>query len=85
MRPTADGALAVHHDAELPDGRTIAALPAAELPAWVPPLDAALEACAGLGVNVEIKADCPPDPTRALVAAVVGAPARTRRRPSGSW
>jgi glycerophosphoryl diester phosphodiesterase len=82
VRPTADGALAVHHDAELPDGRTIAALAAAELPEWVPLLDAALDACGGLGVNVEIKADCPPATHDGLVVAVVdllsglGAPER---------
>jgi glycerophosphoryl diester phosphodiesterase len=57
VRLTADGVLVVHHDPDLPDGRTIAALAAAELPGWVPLLDAALDACGPLGVNVEIKAD----------------------------
>lgn len=55
VRPTADGALAVHHDARLPDGRAVAEVPAAELPPHVPLLDAALDACGPLGVNVEIK------------------------------
>jgi glycerophosphoryl diester phosphodiesterase len=72
VRPTADGALAVHHDAELVDGRTIADLTAADLPGWVPSLGEALDACAGLGVNVEIKADCPPGSHERLVAGVVG-------------
>jgi glycerophosphoryl diester phosphodiesterase len=71
VRPTADGALAVHHDAELPDGRTIASLGATELPDWVPRLDASIEACAGMGVNVEIKADCPPETHAVLVGATV--------------
>lgn len=51
VRPTADGRLAVQHDAELADGRTIAAVDAAALPGWVPLLDAALDACAGMGVR----------------------------------
>lgn len=74
VRRLADGALAVHHDAHLPDGRALHELRAADLPAWVPLLDAALEACAGLGVNVEIK-NHPSDPgwddTAAVVDAVV--------------
>jgi len=70
VRPTADGALAVHHDAELPDGRLIAEEPAVALPGWVPVLHDALDACAGMGVNVEIKADCPPAAHAALVAGV---------------
>jgi glycerophosphoryl diester phosphodiesterase len=55
VRTTADGLLVVHHDAELADGRRIAAVDAAELPAHVPTLDEALDACGGLWVNVEIK------------------------------
>lgn len=61
VRRTADGALAVHHDAALADGRTIFRLRADELPAFVPLLDAALDACAGVTVNVEIK-NVPIDP-----------------------
>jgi glycerophosphoryl diester phosphodiesterase len=72
VRPTVDHAVAVHHDAELPDGRSIAGLAATELPEWVPLLDASLEACAGMGVNVEIKADCPRETHEAVVEAVVG-------------
>ena len=51
----------VHHDAQLPDGRAIAELDRGELPATVATLDEALDACAGMGVNVEIKHD-PADP-----------------------
>jgi glycerophosphoryl diester phosphodiesterase len=61
VRRTADGGLAVHHDAELADGRPIVALAAADLPSEVPSLAAALDACAGMGVNVEIK-NAPVDP-----------------------
>src|SRR3954451_1790565 len=55
VRRTADGALAVHHDAHLPDGRAIVDMLAADLPEPVPSLSEALDACAPLGVNVEIK------------------------------
>ncbi|WP_334142665.1 glycerophosphodiester phosphodiesterase [Rhabdothermincola sp.] len=55
VRRTADGALAVHHDPHLADGRAIVELLAAELPDDVPLLDAALGACDGMGVNIEIK------------------------------
>jgi len=74
VRRTADGALAVHHDAHLPDGRAIVELVAADLPASVPSLAQALEACAPLGVNVEIKNspnDVDFDATAALVEPVV--------------
>ena len=52
---TADGALAVHHDRRVPGAGDVTNICAAELPDDVPLLDAALDACAGLGVNVEIK------------------------------
>src|SRR4051812_45476130 len=55
VRRTADGALAVHHDARLPDGRSIVEIRAADLPSSVPSLADALAACAPLGVNVELK------------------------------
>jgi len=61
VRRTADHALVVHHDAVLPDGRVIVDLARAELPDSVATLVAALDACAGMGVNVEIKND-PSDP-----------------------
>jgi glycerophosphoryl diester phosphodiesterase len=60
-RRTADRFLVVHHDAHLPDGRPLVDLVAAELPSSVPSLAEALDACAGMGVNIEIKNN-PPDP-----------------------
>ena len=54
-RRTADGAVVVHHDARLPDGRAIVELTRADLPASVCSLADALDACAGMGVNIEIK------------------------------
>ena len=74
VRITADGALVVHHDDHLADGSVIAELAAGDLPEWVPTLAAALDACAPMGVNVEIKADRPPAATPAgdrLVADTV--------------
>lgn len=55
VRRTSDGVLVVHHDPALPDGRMLATVVHAELPGWVPTLEAALEECAGLLVDAEIK------------------------------
>jgi glycerophosphoryl diester phosphodiesterase len=55
VRLTADGALIVHHDPIYRDGRTVWDTPCDERPAGVPVLEAALDACAGMFVNVEIK------------------------------
>jgi len=79
VRRTADGQTAIHHDAHLPDGRLIATVERADLPAEVPDLDEALAACAGLGVNIEIKnlvIEPDYDATHWLSQAVVDAVAR---------
>ena len=55
VRLSADGQLVVHHDAWYPGGTGVAASPADARPAHVPLLADALDACAGMGVNVEIK------------------------------
>ncbi|MFN8018112.1 MAG: glycerophosphodiester phosphodiesterase [Acidimicrobiales bacterium] len=60
-RRTADGHIVVHHDAELADGRTICELRRVELPDHVCDLDAALDACEGMSVNIEVK-NWPEDP-----------------------
>jgi glycerophosphoryl diester phosphodiesterase len=76
-RRTRDGRVIVHHDAELPDGRVIVETDRADLPASVPDLADALDACEGMSVNIEIKnwpADPDFDETEALahhVAALV--------------
>ncbi len=57
VRRTSDGALIVHHDPCLADGRAIIGVRAVDLPAHVPHLDTALDACSGMWVNVEIKND----------------------------
>lgn len=61
VRRTQDGALVIHHDAVLPDGRAIVEHRLADLPDSIPSLVEALAACVGMGVNVEIKND-PDDP-----------------------
>jgi glycerophosphoryl diester phosphodiesterase len=57
VRRTADNVLVVHHDPHLADRRPIVELRAAELPGYIPDLQAALDACGGMWVNVEIKND----------------------------
>jgi glycerophosphoryl diester phosphodiesterase len=70
VRITADDALIVHHDAHInvqdigvqtKELRAICQLHRDELPAYVPSLEQALDACEGMWVNIEIKND-PRDP-----------------------
>ncbi len=73
VRRTAGGALAVHHDANLADGRLIVDTFAAELPPYVPLLHDVLVACEGMFVNIEIKnvpIDPDWDPGESVAAAV---------------
>ena len=55
VRVSADGALVVHHDPEIAGLGAVARLAVSDLPAWVPLLGAALDACAGLTAVLEIK------------------------------
>ena len=77
VRRTADGQPVVHHDPLVPGLGPIVSLTAAELrrhAAWLPSLEEALEACAGLWVDVEVKnspADPDWDPADRLVERVV--------------
>jgi glycerophosphoryl diester phosphodiesterase len=57
VRRTRDGVLVVHHDPHFDDRRLVAGTPFGEIPAHVPTLGAALDACDGMWVNVEIKND----------------------------
>jgi glycerophosphoryl diester phosphodiesterase len=61
VRRTADDALVVHHDAVIPGIGPIVDQPRAALPDWVPTLATAIEACAGMVTNVEVKSS-PFDP-----------------------
>jgi glycerophosphoryl diester phosphodiesterase len=54
VRRSVDGVLVVNHDPSA-EGHVIARSTAAALPSYVPTLDAAMEALAGIAVNVEIK------------------------------
>lgn len=54
-RRTSDGHIVVNHDAELPDGRVICELTRSDLPSYICELHEALDAAAGLSVNIEIK------------------------------
>lgn len=74
VRRTADGAMVVHHDAHLADGRAIVDLLRSDVPPHVPDLATALDACAGMQVNIEIKngpEEPDFDPDDAVAAGVV--------------
>jgi glycerophosphoryl diester phosphodiesterase len=57
VRRTADDVLVVHHNPSLDDGRVIYETSSVDLPAHIPTLSEALDACYGMWVNVEIKND----------------------------
>lgn len=85
-RRTGDGLLVVHHDAHVA-GRPLVEQAGADLPPWIPTLGAALDACAGAFVNVEIKnvpgePDFDPDET---VAADVITELVRRSDPPENW
>jgi len=74
VRRTADDGLAIFHNPELDDGSVIAELALSDLPAYVPTLLSALEACEGMGVNIELKnsvGEAGHDPTHRVVDLVV--------------
>ena len=73
VRATADGVVVVVHDPVIEGLGPVAELSASELPAWLPTLDQALDACAALAlVNVEVKADWAAPRLAETVAAVLG-------------
>jgi glycerophosphoryl diester phosphodiesterase len=57
VRRTRDDVLVVHHDPRLVDGRMICDTAVADLPDHLASLEQALDACAGMWVNLEIKND----------------------------
>lgn len=76
VRRTADDELVVVHDPHLIDGRAVAELARSQLPAVIPGLADALEACDGAWVNLELKVDGVPaiaDEPRRLVPLVLDA------------
>ena len=73
-RRTDDGRIVVHHDANLADGRLICELERREVPATICELHEALDACAGMSVNIEVKnypEDADFDPSESVARAVV--------------
>jgi len=61
-RRTREDVVVVHHDPFLADGRPIVETALRDLPSHVPTLGAALDACSGAAVNIEIKnSDVEPD------------------------
>lgn len=75
-RRTADQGIAVHHDARLVGGRVIVETPTNEIPEDIPRLDTALQECAGMIVNIELKnlpGEPDFDPSNQLADLVVGA------------
>lgn len=86
VRATRDGAVVVHHDRVLPDGRAIAELRAAELGDLVATLDDALACCAGAFVNVEVKneRDAPGYDASGTLAAQVARLVAARCEPGGA-
>jgi len=81
VRRTADGQLAVHHDPEIPGSGPLVTLPAAALVTWIPTLDAALDACLPMSVNIEVK-NAPNEPdwdeSRSVATAVAALVVRRR-------
>ncbi len=74
VRICKSGELVVHHNAVLGDGRAIKDLSRAELPEYIPTLSEALDSCAPMNVNIEIKNDeAEPDfdPTDKVAGLVV--------------
>jgi len=57
VRQSADGGLVVHHDAVVDGVGPVCEIAVRDLPTHIPLLDAALHACEGMVVNVEIKND----------------------------
>lgn len=83
VRHSADGVLVLLHDPVLPDGRVVADANRSELPSSVPDLGQALDVCAGMIVNIELK-NIPDQPgfdeTCRLADDVVGLLAERGRR-----
>lgn len=85
VRLTADGELAVHHDLEIDGIGPVHGLRARDLPAGVPILAEALEACAGMLVNIEVKnlpTEVAFDPDEHAARAVVDLVESSGRTPS---
>ena len=74
-----DGAVVVHHDADVPGQGPIAELDSSDLPGWLPRLEEALEVSAPCWVNVEIKCETLANAAAALLCSKVAALVSSRR------
>jgi glycerophosphoryl diester phosphodiesterase len=61
VRRSSDGALVVHHDVEVEGFGPVSSLRVVDLPPYIPLLDAAIDACEDMVVNIELK-DLPGEP-----------------------
>lgn len=86
VRICKSGELVVHHNAVVADSIALKDLSRDQLPAYIPTLDQALDACGGMWVNIEIKNDErePDFDSSDKVAELVVALLR-QRSPSQSW
>jgi glycerophosphoryl diester phosphodiesterase len=87
VRRTADDFLVVHHDALLDDGRPVVSCRRDDLPAHIPALTDALDACRGVVVDVEIK-NLPGEPDFDAGERVAGAVVELlgeRPEPADTW
>lgn len=74
VRRTSDGVMVIHHDPVIAGVGVIAQHQHQEFPEYVPTLAAALDACVGMDVNIEIKNDPTEpdfDPTERLAGQVL--------------
>jgi len=86
VRICKSGELVVHHNSALADTIAIKDLGRSQLPAYIPTLTEALDACTGMWVNIEIKNDQSEpdfDPSDKVAGMVVGL--LRQRDPSQRW
>ena len=84
VRRTLNGQLVVHHDSHT-EGVLIARADRRDLPSYIPDLGAALDACTGLRVNIEIKTDGPHGSEFSDMAKEVARHLRSRAEPTSRW
>lgn len=84
VRRTLNGQLVVHHDSYAEDV-LIERSHRRDLPGYIPDLGAALDACNGLRVNIEIKIDSPDGSEYSHLARELARYLRSRAEPINRW
>ena len=84
VRRTLNGQLVVHHDSHA-EGLLIERSERADLPGYIPDLGAALDACNGLRVNIEIKIDGTDVCESSKLASELEQYLRSRAEPINRW